>query len=75
MPDTWMAALTTGRAALSSGDLDTFAIHIDGQREVLLNPGRDAQGQSDLADVTAELVRISQSATLDEVLARLLPTQ
>lgn len=74
LPDAWIAALAAGRAALLAGDLNTLAISIDETLEVLLDPGRDDTGVLDSTVVTAELVQIYQSVTVDHVIDRLVPS-
>jgi hypothetical protein len=68
-----MAALAAARAALLAGDLDTLAISINGNLEALLDPARGYAGTLDVEDVNAALVEIYQSATVEEVLAALVP--
>ena len=58
--DAWTAALTVGRAALLTGDVDTLAVVIDGEIEALYDPGRDL---ADAAAITAALVEMHRSAT------------
>jgi hypothetical protein len=60
---TWTAALTAGRTALLTGDLDTLAVIIDDQLEAFYDPGRVDPRALDPATVTADLVEIHQSIT------------
>lgn len=63
----WTAALAGGRAALLAGELDTLAVHLNGQLDATYDPGRDEHGQLDEAAVTRALVDLHQAATASDV--------
>lgn len=68
----WLAALTTGRAALLADALDDLAVAVDDALPLAhYYPARDDAGRLDGHEVTADMVEVYQSQVAGEIAAKI----